>query len=296
MPSSSAPRPIERAQAWLGTRVAIRADRWLPDCDVQAAISEAFGEVSKVHQLMSFRTIDSDVTRLNRLAHRRAVPVDRRTLTVIQAAQNLSCACDGVFDMTLAGRWVAAGLLPPPAGAPPADPAASFRDVRVEGDTVRFLRPLWIELGGIAKGYAADIAAKMLRLHGVWEGRVDAGGDLVTLGPGPHRILLRAGAASHDTPAVVEIGEGAVATSSHRADVRRRNRLAAIAHWHGQQGVPLSSSCSVSVLAGEGMYADALTKVVLASGATALPLLAHYGAIAYHHDEDAGWRPLQAGA
>ena len=296
MPSSSAPRPLERAQPWLGTRVAIRVDRWWPGCDVQAAISEAFNEVAMIHRLMSFRTTDSDVTRLNRLAHGRAVPIDRRTLDVIQAAQRLSHACDGVFDVTLAGRWVEAGLLPTPAGAPPTDPAASFRDVQVEDDTVRFLRPLWIDLGGIAKGYAADSAAKVLRLHGVWEGRVDAGGDLVTLGPGPHRIALRAGAGPHDTPAVVEIGEGAVATSSHRADVRRRNALAAIAHWHGQRGVPLSSSCSVSVLATEGMIADALTKVVLASGATALPLLAHYGAVAYRHDEDDGWRPLQARA
>lgn len=296
MPSSSAPRPLERAQPWLGTRVAIRVDRWWPGCDVQAAISEAFNEVAMIHHLMSFRTTDSDVTRLNRLAHRRPVPIDQHTLAVIQAAQMLSHACDGVFDVTLAGRWVGAGLLPPPAGAPPPDPAASFRDVQVEGDTVRFLRPLWIELGGIAKGYAADSAAKVLRLHGVCEGRVDAGGDLVTLGPGPHRIMLRAGARPHDTSAVVEIGEGAVATSSHRTDVRRRNALAAIAHWHGQQGVPLSSSCSVSVLAAEGMVADALTKVVLASGATALPLLAHYGAVAYRHDEDGGWRPLQAGA
>jgi thiamine biosynthesis lipoprotein len=245
---------------------------------------------------MSFRTTDSDVTRLNRLAHRRVVPIDRRTQTVIQAAQRLSHACDGVFDVTLAGRWVGAGLLPPPAGAPRPDPTASFRDVQLEGDTVRFLRPLWIDLGGIAKGYAADGAASVLRRHGVLAGRVNAGGDLVTVGPGPHRIVLQAGVAPHDTPAVVEIGEGAVATSSHRTDVRRRNRLAAIAHWHGQQGIPLCSSCSVSVLAAEGMHADALTKVVLASGSTALPLLAHYGAVAYRHDEACGWRPLQASA
>lgn len=296
MPSSSAPRPLERAQPWLGTRVAIRVDRWRSGCDVQAAISEAFGEVAKVHQLMSFRTTDSDVTRLNRLAHRRTVPIDRRTLAVIRAAQRLSYACDGVFDVTLAARWVEAGLLPPPAGAPCPDPSASFRDVQLEGDTVRFLKPLWIDLGGIAKGYAADGAAGVLRRHGVLEGRVDAGGDLVTVGAGPHRIVLKAGFAPHDAPAMVEIGEGAVATSSHRIDVRRRNRLAAIAHWHGKQGVPLSSSCSVSVLAGEGIYADALTKVVLASGSAALPLLAHYGAVAYRHDEACGWRPLHADA
>lgn len=263
---------------------------------MQAALSEAFEEVAKVHRLMSFRNVDSDVMRLNRLAHRRAVRVDRRTLAVIEAAQKLSRACDGVFDVTLAGRWVKAGLLPAPAGAERPDPAASFRDVQIEDDMIRFLRPLWIDLGGIAKGYAADVAASVLRRRGVLQGRVDAGGDLVTVGPGPHRVGLRSGAGLHDTPALLEIGEGAVATSSHRTDVRRRNRLAAVAHWHGQQGVPLSSSCSVSVLAAEGMVADALTKVVLASGATALPLLAHYGAVAYRHDEDGGWRPLQASA
>lgn len=259
-------------------------------------MSEAFGDVAMVHQLMSFRSTDSDVTRMNRLAHRRAVCVDQRTLAVLRAALRLSHASDGVFDVTLAGRWVTAGLLPAPPGAPAPDPAASFRDVLLESDGVRFLKPLWLDLGGIAKGYAADGAASVLRRHGVLQGRVDAGGDLATIGPGPHRIALQAGAGPAATAAMVEIGEGAVATSSHRADVRYRNGIAAIAHWHGQQRTPLCSSTSVSVIAAQGMHADALTKVVLASGAAALPMLAAYGAVAYRHDESTGWRPLQAEA
>lgn len=296
MRSCLASLPLERAQPWLGTRVAIRVDRCRPGASAQRAISHAFQEVAQVHALMSFRTADSDVARLNREAHRHAVAVDRHTLAVIHAARALSHASEGAFDITLAGRWVSAGLLPPPTGAPWPDPAASFRDVRIEDDAVRFLRPLWIDLGGIAKGYAADCAAAALRRHGVLEGRVDAGGDLVTLGHGPHCIALHDGRGRSDTLALVEIGEGAVATSSNRPDVRRHNGHAAVAHWDGRRGDALGPPCSVSVLAPEGLYADALTKVVMAMGDDALPLLVRHGAVAYRHDDVHGWRSLGAAA
>jgi len=288
--------PLERAQPWLGTRVAIRVDRCRPGTIASSAISRAFDEVARVHALMSFRIADSDVARLNREAHRRAVRVDPRTLAVIHAALALSHASEGAFDVTLARRWVGAGLLPPPIDASRPDPGASFRDVHIEGDRVRFLRPLWIDLGGIAKGYAADRAAAALRRHGVLEGRVDAGGDLVTLGQGPHCIALHDGRGRSDTLALVEIGEGAVATSSNRHDPRRHNGRASVAHWDGRRGDALGPPCSVSVLAPEGLYADALTKVVMAMGDDALPLLARHGAVAYRHDDIHGWRSLGAAA
>lgn len=288
--------PLERAQPWLGTLVAIRVDRCRPGTHPHAAISHAFKEVARVHALMSFRETDSDVVRLNREAHRRAMRVDGHTLAVIRAAQALSLASEGAFDITLAGRWVGAGLLPSPTDAPLPDPAATFRDVQMEGDKVRFLRPLWIELGGIAKGYAADCAAAALRRHGVLEGRVDAGGDLVTLGRGPHCIVLHDGNARCDTLALVEIGEGAVATSSNRCEVRSRNGQVAVAHWDGRHANALQPSCSVSVLAPEGLYADALTKVVMAMDRDARPVLARYDAVAYLHDDLHGWRSLETAA
>jgi thiamine biosynthesis lipoprotein len=172
------------------------------------------------------------------------------------------------------------------------DPAASYRDVIVQDGSIRFLRPLWLDLGGIAKGYAADRAAAVLREHGATQARIDAGGDLVTLGDGPHRIALDDGRDARDAVAVLEIGEGAVATSSNRGEVRRRNRQHAIGHLDGRDRDACSSPRTVSVVAPSGLYADALTKIVMVLGDASVPLLARYDATAYIHDDTGGWRCL----
>ena len=52
---------------------------------------------------------------------------------------------------------------------------------------VRFLKPLWIDLGGIAKGFAVDLAVAELRSHGIADLVVQVGGETAVAGP-PHRL------------------------------------------------------------------------------------------------------------
>lgn len=284
--------PLERAQPWLGTRVAIRVDACAPDADAQRAIDAAFAEIARVHRLMSFHAADSDVSRLNRAAHRGAVPVDAHTVAVIRAALELSARSEGVFDIALGRDWVASGLLPPPAGGDAPDPTASSADIEIRDDGIRFHRPLWIDLGGIAKGYAADCAVAALREHGALQACVDAGGDLATLGDGPHRIALDDGFERREAMAVIEIGEGAVATSCNRAGVLQHNALPTSAHWDARARRPIQRARAATVLATRAMHADALTKLVMALGHASAPLLRHYDASAYLHTDDHGWEPV----
>ena len=112
-----------------------------------------------------------------------------------------------------------------------------------------------LDLGGIGKGYAVDAAVQSLRHHGVQAGWVNAGGDLRVFGtidvPVDVRDETGGGVRRFGT-----LGEGAFATSR----LGRRQ---------------------VSVAAEACLWADALTKVVAASGDASHPLLRRYGARAW---------------
>ncbi|MBS0570940.1 MAG: FAD:protein FMN transferase, partial [Proteobacteria bacterium] len=149
---------IRRARPWLGTLVDIRVDGMESACALRA-IDAAFAEVATVHRLMSFHGDDSDLARLRQAPACAAVRVNARTHEVLECALRIAAASTGIFDPTVAAAQVARGALPVPRSAFVPDADASWRDIELlGGERVRLRRPLWIDLGGIAKGYAVDRA------------------------------------------------------------------------------------------------------------------------------------------
>ncbi len=251
-------------------------------------IEAGFAAIAEIHRLMSFHEPDSDVSRLNRLGAETELRVDRATFAVLAQAAEISQLSDGVFDVTTAGRLVALGRLPRPEGAPPPDPHARWSDiVLTPPDHVAFRRPLWIDLGGIAKGFAVDRAFAAIAPGRGWRCVVNAGGDLRAGGPIAERILLRAplhtpqGA---DGAAVLELQDGALASSGGQAPA---------CHIDGRSGGIVGGRSFVSVTAPTCMTADALTKIVMARRAGAAAVLVRYGATAYLQSRS-GWRTIGA--
>ncbi|MFC5742631.1 FAD:protein FMN transferase [Dyella tabacisoli] len=281
---------IERARPLLGTTVTIRvqaADAAL----AHDAISAAFADIARVHTLMSFHEPDSDLTRLHSAPVGARVIVDAQTAHVLRAALALSALSDGVFDVTVAAQLVAWDLLPPPPGAIWPTPGAGWRDIHIDDDNgVRLGQPLWVDLGGIAKGYAVDCAIDRLRAHGIEHACVNAGGDLRTLGEGPHIIAIDTGETAPSHRPLLELGEAAVATSSGRAHVTDDHR--ASPHVHGLTRSSIGRHDCVTVVAPQCMHADALTKLVMARGAASVDLLEHFGAAAYCQDAHGNWSAL----
>ncbi len=266
----------------LGTTVAVRVAR-VHGAAGHAAIDAAFREIAEVHRLMSFHDAESDLSRLNRLGGKETVRLDSRTAEVLALALELAEQSEGAFDPCVGARAVANGDLPPPPGAPAADPAGDWRDVRLNGCEARFTRPVWLDLGGVAKGFAVDRAIEQLRALGVDQASVNAGGDLRVVGGQSELVRLRAGAA--DTLPVVEITDGALASSGGGDTAMAR-------HYDGASGDQIPLGRFVGVAAPTCMVADALTKVVLARGAAAGPVLGLYGAKAWAFDAENGWRSI----
>ncbi len=277
---------IRRARPLLGTLVEIAIHDALPHAAAEQAFDWAFAAVARVHALMSYHDPHSEVSRLNREAWLRAVPVSDETWQVLSAAHQLSVASDGLFDITIAPTLERAGFLPRHADQLPASGHGSWRDVELLPDRrVRLARRLRLDVGGIAKGFAVDRAIAQLRAAGVASGSVNAGGDLRVLGMSTHTLHLRHPREPARTLPLTT-SHAAAATSAGYFQHRQ---------WVGQLCCPIVNPStrmlcdarrSVTVLADECLIADALTKIVYADARRASRVLDQYRARAVILDPD----------
>jgi thiamine biosynthesis lipoprotein len=194
----------------MGTEIELILDL-PPSAPAFGAIAEAEHEVRRLEGLLSRFEPDSELSRLNQ---RGTMVVGPELLELVGLALAARKRTRGRFDPTVHDALVAAGYdrtfdripasghdLGPVAarcaGAVAVDPAASA----VELDPgVR------LDLGGIAKGYAADRAAAILTRLGPC--LVDAGGDIAVHGrPWP------IGVESTDGAVTLELADGGLATS-----------------------------------------------------------------------------------
>jgi thiamine biosynthesis lipoprotein len=247
---------------------------------------------------MSYHDAASDISRLNRAAAQRPVAVHDWTWRVLAAARNFSAASGGLFDITVAPALARLGYLPCHAGFPRASGHADWRDVElIPARRVRFKRPLRIDLGGIAKGFAVDKAIEALRVHGASSGRVNAGGDLRLFGPQTETVYVRHPQLPQILLPLAELRDGAAATSAAYFASKQRDGKQISPHIHPRTGQAASSGASATVLAPDCMTADALTKILLADHGTALPVLERFGARAIFLDRDSrtgAWRMLDS--
>lgn len=243
---------ITRCRPLLGTFVEVTADSG-------PAIDAAFEAIERAHRLMSAHEPASDLSKVNRLAHRQAVEVDRWTAAVLERALFWSRQSQGLFDIVRAGKAaVERGRLPLHPGQPRPE-AGHWTWLELQGPIVRLLKPGCVDLGGIAKGFAVDRAVAALKAAGASLGLVNAGGDIAGFGPQPWPVQV---VQPETRRAIANVGlcNGAIATSSVLPGGLGD-------HLVGRDGRLLSATAC----ARNAMDADALAKIALSGS----PIAAH---------------------
>ena len=134
--------------------------------DAERMLTPAVARTRLVESLMSNYRPESELSRLNREGAAGPVPVSEPTLTVLRRAIEMSHISGGAFDVTYAPlralwRQAATDGRPPSQGEIDRVRAAIGSDkLIVTPDGVRFGAPgMEVDLGGIAKGYAIDMAS-----------------------------------------------------------------------------------------------------------------------------------------
>jgi thiamine biosynthesis lipoprotein len=277
------PRVVARKYGAMGTEITLSA--WTAD---EAAAARAFDagydEIRRIEVLMTDwerpGEPESDVVRINKAAGKQAVPVSAETMEVIQKSLDMSRRSGGAFDITFAamkGLWKfdedLEKKVPPAADIARRRKLINWRDVIVDDKprTVKLRRPgMRLGLGGIAKGYAVDRCAAVLRGEGLHDFMVQAGGDLFVAGSkGPVNWMVgvrdpRGGPL--DIIARMPIKDHAFSTAG---DYERAFILDGKRYHHiidPATGYPATASREVTIFAPTAFLADALDDAVFIIG------------------------------
>lgn len=117
---------------------------------------------------------------------------DKEILDLVRIALDISQKSDGAFDITLfpvSDLWgfttfnLKPPHLPPEAQIKDALKLVGYRHLILRDGMLKKDNPgVAIDLGGIAKGYALEQAARVLKENGIKNALIDAGGDIYALG------------------------------------------------------------------------------------------------------------------
>lgn len=167
-------------------------------------IDHVFERVAEIESKMSTSTSDYDETELlevNRAAGSEPVQVSEDTYGVLEKALSFSQLTDGAFDLTiwplvtLWGIGTDAARVPSPEEIATARRLVDYTAVELLPDRRVFLPEagMGVDVGAIAKGYAADEAARILRETGVKHALLDFGGNIMLIGSKPDGSPWRIG-------------------------------------------------------------------------------------------------------
>jgi thiamine biosynthesis lipoprotein len=169
---------LRRSFRAMGTDVELLLDA-PPSPAADEALRRAEAEIDRLERLLSRFREDSELSVLNRDGRARCGP---DLVRVVELALDARERTGGLFDPTVHEAVVAAGYdrsfeLVAVEG-PPGDgrPRRCGGEVHVDGDVVTLGAGVRLDLGGIAKGYAADRVAELLALSGPC--LVNVGGDI----------------------------------------------------------------------------------------------------------------------
>jgi thiamine biosynthesis lipoprotein len=247
----------------------------------QAALDAAFARLAEIDARMTISKSESEVMSVNRAAGQRPIAVTPDVFFVIKRGLDFSGLSGGAFDITVAplvklwGIGTASARVPSAAEIRSALALVGYRGLALsEKDSTVFLKRagMGIDLGAIAKGYAADEAVRVLGLQGVTAALVNLGGNVLTMGIKPDGTPWRIGIQNPEEPrgtylGVVEIGALSVVTSGtyerfFEQDGKRYHHI-----LDTRTGFPAWNGLSaVSIVTAESIVADAYSTVVFALG------------------------------
>ena len=280
---------LRRCRPLLGTFVDLHL--FGPDPELlETAVHAAFGRVATIQRQMSVHDDDSDVGRMNRRAFEEEVEVSEDTRAVLERALQVAGESDGAFDVCVGAKLAEWGLRPKSLRR---NECGNWRDVLLgPGGVVRFARPVVVDLGGVAKGYAVDAAVGALQELGVKSGVVNAGGDLRVFGERACEVQIRDPRRLGAFVRSRSLHNSALATSSPCFTKRRRKGRWVSHLVNSTSGEPVTQEISVTVEAPLCWIADALTKVVLNAPRAAEPLLKRWQATAYVFGNEAAFTEI----
>jgi thiamine biosynthesis lipoprotein len=245
-----------------------------------SAAQAAFQRVAALDEIMSDYQADSELMKLCDSPPGQPVRVSPELFEVIQQSQKFSALSDGAFDITvgpIVRLWRFARkkkVLPTLADLNQARALLGYTKLRldIKARTVTLLQPnMRLDLGGIAKGFAADQALAVLKGRGLPRALVAASGDIAVGDPPPGQPGWRVSISAIDlrtneTTSSVLLRNAGISTSG---DTEQFTEINGVRYSHivnPTTGLGLTNRIQVSIVAPDATTTDALATAVSVMG------------------------------
>lgn len=277
--SCAGEEPVTRETFVMGTRARIIIYGMRPE-EAGEAAGLALGEMHRLESLMSTWNPESELSVINMTAGSGPRRASRELTSLLYIAAQFSRMTGGVFDVTagpLVTLWGFQGKtredLPSAKEISRAMRQVGYEKVALDtsASTVSIPRGTRIDLAGIAKGYAVDRCASILRKNGVRSALIDLGGNMYAIGSPPGKkgwtVGIRDPGLTREVVGYLIISDQAVATSGNYENfVEIEGKV--LGHLiDPRTGRPAESGVlSVTVLSPTALSADALSTSLFIMG------------------------------
>lgn len=241
----------------------------------RTAVKKAVKEIERLDKLLSIQSENSEIFKLNQS---KEMTVSEDTLTLITRSKEIYTLTDGTFDITcepLAREWgFYSGLenkVPSQKAIEIALEGVGAEHIKIENSTVTLDSNTSLDLGGIAKGYASQKAAEILKEYGVTSALMSLGGNVRAVGSKPDGESWSVAVTDPDDNSksigTLKISDKAVVTSGGYQRYFEENGQIYHHIIDTKTGYPADSGLkSVTVVSEDDTLADALSTSLFVMG------------------------------
>ncbi len=259
--------------------------------DANEAVSAAFDEIARIHSLTDFYNELSEVSKINSAKAGESVTVDKAVTDILSVALEICEASNGAFDITIAPLshlWDFGGnnqTPPNDALITQAKDTVNHKNILIDTQKLTVKKnksETKIDLGGAAKGYAADRAIDILKKYNISGAVVDLGGNVSCFGKNPKNRSRewRIGVQVPFSPTgeygeIITLADGSVVTSG---TYQRNFEYKGTLYHHILNpftGYPANQTYdSVTIIADNALLADCLSTACFVLGENSGTILA----------------------
>ncbi|MBF4493177.1 FAD:protein FMN transferase [Flavobacterium sp. MR2016-29] len=243
-------------------------------------INLAIEEIRRIEKLLTTYKEDSQTNLINENAGVKPVKVYLEVFNLIERSVGISKITQGAFDISYGSidksLWnfdKTMTKLPDAETALRMVHLIDYRNINLDKEkTTVFLKEkgMRIGFGGIGKGYAAEMAKQILVKNNVQSGIINASGDLCAWGLQPNGKKWTIGVANPDAPtgafSYMEISNKAVATSGNYEKFVTINGKKYSHTIDPKTGLPITGIKSVTIIASNAEFADAMATPIAVMG------------------------------
>jgi thiamine biosynthesis lipoprotein len=234
----------------------------------------------ELHDQINLFDEDSELIQLNQTAFDHPFVCSDRLWDLLKTARQAYDETGGAFDVSVGPLMSLWGFnknqktYPAPEQVEKTLQAVGLDKIRFDDarQTVRFTHPdTYLDFGGIAKGYALDLAVPIVLEHGIDTGILDLGGNIFCLENTPgnidsYTIGIRDPQWTGELLETIELRDQAVATSGNYENFIMLDGKFVHHIVDPRTGYPVPNTASVTVIADEGWVSDVFSTAIFVRG------------------------------